>query len=106
MSSILDRIRLFSQQYDTEVVDLHVALKANWVHSNKSLESLSNQLKTSPIAQEPQLDCIAVAGSYARKEASAASDLDCIVVVKADTPLEEQKALHARVQAFLLECGY
>jgi predicted nucleotidyltransferase len=101
--SIQDRIQRLSEDYDTEIVSRYHSLQPNLVQSKEKLRSLSGEMAVSSISAENTIETIAVAGSYARLEASALSDFDVLVVLNDDS---DQVRAHRTVLDFIASKGY
>jgi predicted nucleotidyltransferase len=79
--AILARIEDASNQYEVEHTNFEsIASARNF--SLGQLEHIRLSLKREPPPEELQIDTLAVAGSLARLEASAVSDLDMIIVTR------------------------
>jgi predicted nucleotidyltransferase len=98
-----ERIQRLSEDYDTEISARYHSLKPNLIQSKEKLESLSKEIAASPISAQNTIETIAVAGSYARLEASALSDFDVLVVLNNDS---DQTRAHRTVLDFIASKGY
>jgi predicted nucleotidyltransferase len=102
MSNMLERISSLSEQYDAEISRYH-AIRDNVKQSRDQLSRLATAIVASEIPAQSTIQTIAVAGSYARLEASSLSDFDVLVVLNSEA---ESKAAHQAVLDFITASGY
>jgi predicted nucleotidyltransferase len=103
MVSMLERIKILSDQYDSEIIARYHSLKNNVSQSRERLKHLSAEMVESAISSEDSIETVAVAGSYARLEASTLSDFDVLVVLNNDT---DQDKAHRTVLDFIESKGH
>ena len=101
--SMKDQIKQLSEQYDVEIVARYHSLRANLAKSKERLNQVANEILASSLTTEGNIETIAVAGSYARLEASDSSDLDVLVVLKSH---DNQQDIHDKVLTFVESIGF
>lgn len=89
---ILARIEAASGQYEGEAAKFSAIASAR-DFSSSQLERIRLSLKNDPPPDELQIDTLAVAGSLARLEASAVSDLDMIIVTRPPSDTEKVQSI-------------
>jgi predicted nucleotidyltransferase len=82
--TILDRIREAEAEYQSEVLNRYTAINDAETFSTHKIEEIRAAVTNMPPPDVAGVHSLAAAGSLARKEASGASDLDLIVVLKGE----------------------